>query len=216
VEPDTTYIAIGRDAMKAAEGLRGRVFAAMILRQDGEPAEAAYESHLDVPPRKLLPEVRRLFPRVTRLGVLTGRFTDPAELRESARESAFSVETAVVASPSRLLTAFLSLKGKCEIVIALPNAEVYNSATFPPLILASIENRLPVVGFTAAFVRAGAAAGVYADFRDSGRQAAEAALRGKDITAAEHPRKLIIAVNARVLRLIGFQHSRLPDLVEYR
>jgi ABC-type uncharacterized transport system substrate-binding protein len=67
---------------------------------------------------------------------------------------------------------------------------------------------LPVFGFSPAFVRAGAAAGVYPDYRALGRQTAELALRvqrgeGKGEAAEEYPGKVRIAVNLRMVHLLG-------------
>ena len=104
-------------------------------------------------------------------------------------------------------------------MLTLPDAVLYNSATVKPLILASLDQRLPVIGFSAAFVRAGAAAGVFADFREAGRQAADAALRYDTSRAqriVEQPRKLKLAVNQRVLRLLGLDYEHSADVEVYR
>jgi ABC-type uncharacterized transport system substrate-binding protein len=75
-------------------------------------------------------------------------------------------------------------------------------------VLASLEHGLPLVGFSPAFVRAGAAAGIFPDYRELGRQAGEMALRllrGEDFPADESPRKIQVAVNQRVTRLLGVE-----------
>jgi ABC-type uncharacterized transport system substrate-binding protein len=74
--------------------------------------------------------------------------------------------------------------------------------------MASLESRLPLVGFSPAFVRAGAAAGIYPDYRELGRQTAEMArrvLRGEEPGIDEAPRKIQLAVNQRVARLLGVE-----------
>jgi ABC-type uncharacterized transport system substrate-binding protein len=58
-------------------------------------------------------------------------------------------------------------------------------------------------------VRAGAAAGIFPDYADLGRQSAEVALRllrGEDHGAqSESPRKALVAVNQRVAHLLGVE-----------
>jgi ABC-type uncharacterized transport system substrate-binding protein len=140
---------------------------------------------------------------------------DADELMTLAREAAFSPVIAQVKGPPELLRAFVSLDGKADLVLTLPDGALYNSATVKPLILASIEHRLPVIGFSAAFVRAGAAAGVFIDFREAGRRAAEAALRGdagRAQRAVDPALKLRVAVNQRVLRLLGMAYERGGDV----
>ena len=78
----------------------------------------------------------------------------------------------------------------------------------PPLVMASLEYRLPIVGFSPAFVHAGAAVGVYADYRAVGRQTAELALRAQHHEfrgegSEESPSKVRVAVNQRIARLLG-------------
>ncbi|MEK7406910.1 MAG: hypothetical protein AAB225_17685, partial [Acidobacteriota bacterium] len=61
------------------------------------------------------------------------------------------------------------------------------------------------------FVRAGAAFGIYADFEDIGRQTAEAArkyLAGETLARGEAPRKFRLAVNERVIRILGLRYTR--------
>jgi len=88
-----------------------------------------------------------------------------------------------------------------------------------PLVLASLDRQLPIVGFSAAFVRAGALAGVYPDFHELGRQTGEAMLRilsGEGRRSEEGPRKVVLAVNERVARLLGVEPSGRQGVVTLR
>ena len=121
--------------------------------------------------------------------------------------------------PEDLVKSFLSLKGKADFVVVLPDSSLYNNTTVRPLIQASLESRLPIVGFSSSFVRAGAAVGIYPDFRDIGSQAADVVqklIAGKTGMADESPRKLQVAVNQRVLRLLGLNCNETPGLVIFR
>jgi hypothetical protein len=217
------YIAIGRDALQYAVSAKPdlSVVGTMVLREDAASvgAPSAGEIDLDAPPRLLLQEVHRLFPHQTRLGILISGNVDRAALLAPARELGLSVQLMEVSGPANLLKAFLSFKGKADLVLTLPDNALYNSATVKPLVMASLEERIPIIGFSAAFVRAGAAAGVFADFHEAGRQAAEAALRyapGRTQRTVEQPRKLTVAVNQRVLRLLGLDYEHNDGVVVYR
>jgi ABC-type uncharacterized transport system substrate-binding protein len=85
---------------------------------------------------------------------------------------------------------------------------LYNSATVKPLVLASLEQRLPIVGFSESFVRAGALIGICPDFHELGRETGELILRlldGKGPLLDEDKRKVTVAVNLRISRLIGVE-----------
>jgi ABC-type uncharacterized transport system substrate-binding protein len=117
--------------------------------------------------------------------------------------------------PEHLMQSFHALQNRVDFVWVPPDGALYNSSTVKPLIRASIENRLPVVGFSASFVRTGAVAGVYPDYFEVGLQAGEMAknyLSGANLMN-ESPRKIRAAVNPRVARLLGlrpFLEGELP------
>ncbi len=177
---------------------------------------------LDVPFPAVLDRLRRSFPDRTRLGIIYNprrRGEERAILAAQARAAGFTPALADASGPAELLKAFRSLIGSADMVLCFPDSSLYNSATIKPFILASLENRLPIVGFSANFVRAGAAFGVYPDFRAVGRQAAEAALRwapAVDRAPEENPRELVAAVNQRVLHLLGIQLRAGSGLAVFR
>lgn len=219
-------IALGSDALAALETARSEapVLLAMVLH----PAKRESTIHLagsvqlDLTAAQLLDDIAALFPGKNRIGLINNPAAAPwmdAAALAHARQQGFLVHVAECASPEDLLRVFLSFRGEADFVIALPDSTLYNSATIKPLILASLENRLPLVGFSAAFVRSGAVLGVYPDFEDVGQQTAEAAQRilsGQTHFIHEGPRKHITAVNQRVLRLIGIDYSRRPDVVVFK
>lgn len=216
-------VAVGSQAV-AAVRLRNAglpVIVTMVLR----PADTAgISAYLDVglPLRTLLPELRMLLPRRRRLGIIRG----PAQSRQTAEalESAALKEgyTAVVVDcdgPANLLRAVRALRGKIDVLLCFPDAGLYNAVTIKPLLLTALEERLPVVGFSPAFVQAGAAAGIYPDYYEIGRQAAEIALRiarGEKFSSSESPRRVRAAVNERVARLLGLDFHAGSEMEVFR
>jgi ABC-type uncharacterized transport system substrate-binding protein len=212
-------VAVGSRALAELHAHRTAlpVVAAMVLRSP-EP-EGAGQIDLDVPLGAQLAAVRTLLPHATRAGIVRkpGRPAVTAEALESlARKEGFTLAVADCDGPGRLLKAVLSLKGKVDFLLCFPDPDLYNALTIQPLVMAAIEYRMPIVGFSPAFVRAGAAAGVYADYRALGRQAAEMALRlrrGEASGGEEYPSRLHVSVNQRVTRLLGLD-LRIPSGVE--
>jgi len=212
-------IAVGSRALAAVRAHHPAepVIAAMVLDENHEEPglrRVALEVHVTAQ----LAAMRSLWPGRTRAGILRNpalaRYA-PDQLESLARKEGFSLLVIDCDSPARLLTALGGFKGKVDFVLCLPDPELYNAVTIKPLVMASLEHRLPLVGFSPAFVRAGAAAGIFPDYGDVGRQSAEWALRlvrGEDRGAEkESPRKVRIAVNQRVTRLEGIELH--PDAV---
>jgi putative ABC transport system substrate-binding protein len=164
---------------------------------------------LDLAIHQIVAGLRLVIPDANRIAVIRNpSLADSAEALARAHQQPSGADVSVVdcASPSDLLPALRKLRGRAEFVICLPDSGLYNKTTVEPLILASLEHRLALVGFSASFVRAGAALGVYPDFADVGRQTAvlaERCLTGPAGLHEEYPRRTTVAVNERVLHLLG-------------
>lgn len=211
-------IAIGSEAVQVVEAERPSVpvITTMILRRPPRTEASAWSAAatipLDVSLPSLLSRLKQVFPGKTRLGIIHNPATGgaiTAQLQARAQQQGFTVRVAECSAPAELLAALASFKGEVDFVWCLPDGSLYNSATIKPLILASLDDRLPLIGFSESFARAGAAVGIYPDFRDIGAQAGEAArqvLEGQAVRSPEGPRRLRVAVNQSVLRLLGLRY----------
>ena len=222
-------VAVGSDAVRAvlAQDSQTKTISSMTLEADraagSQAGRVTAAVYLDIPIRTLVVELRKIFPEKTRVGVIRnpGRGGDTAsQIRSQAPEPGL-LEIAECASADELLPVFLAFRKKVDFVVCLPDGSLYNSATARPLIMASLENRLPIVGFSPAFLRAGAAVAVYPDYRGIGQQTADLVrrcLEPGDCTGWETPRKVEVAVNAKVLRMLGMEFKAVanPDLVVVR
>jgi len=187
------------------------VVSAMVLHaNDSGPAIRRVD--LDIPLAAQLAAMKSLWPGRTRAGIIRNaaqsRYSTDA-LEAIARKEGFSLLVLDCDGPGQLLKALGIFKGRVDFVLCPPDSELYNAVTVKPLVMASLELRVPLVGFSPAFVRAGAAAGIFPDYADLGRQSAEVALRllrGEDHGAqSESPRKALVAVNQRVAHLLGVE-----------
>jgi ABC-type uncharacterized transport system substrate-binding protein len=212
-------IAVGSEALEIVNAGHPAVpvISTMVLRHpaDKDPslAHVAATVSLDVSIEEMTSRLKKVFPGKTRLGIIrnpaSGRYNS-AQLQARVQSLGYIVTVVDAAGPEQLLPALMSLKGRVDLVWCIPDGLLYNSVTIKPLILASLENRLPLIGFSESFARAGAALGVYPDFYDIGLQTGEAARQIMDnqpVHAPDGPRKLKLAVNQSVLRLFGLRNS---------
>jgi ABC-type uncharacterized transport system substrate-binding protein len=214
-------IAVGSEALAivAAGHPTVPVICTMVLRHSADKdlsLGGAATISLDIPIEEMTAHLKKIFPEKTRLGIIRNPASSSgtsAQLQARAQPLGFTVRVVDAASPEQLLPALMSLKGQVDLVWCMPDGTLYNSVTIKPLILASLENRLPLIGFSESFARAGAALGVYPDFRDIGLQAGEAArqiMENEPVRVLDGPRKLKLAVNQSVLRLIGLRYRDKP------
>jgi hypothetical protein len=215
-------VTVGNNALDRAARLHtAPILATMLLRADlsissGRPASGAVV--LDVPLSDILTRMASVLPGKTRAAVIRNSAANnasPSSLVAQAKTVGMTLLVAECPRPEKLLETFLSLKGQVDFVICPPDGTLFNSTTVRPLILASLENRLPVVGFSESFARTGAVASVYPDYYEVGVQAGEAArrfLEGSSLPANEGPRKVKVAINPRVARLMGIRLAPKKDL----
>jgi ABC-type uncharacterized transport system substrate-binding protein len=138
-------------------------------------------------------------------------------LEARARREGFALAVIDCEGAAQLMKALAAFKGKVDFLLCSPDPDLYNPVTIKPLILASLEERIPIIGFSPAFVRAGAVAGIYPDYRETGRQVAELALRvlrGEDRPLDDAPAKVRVALNQRVARLLGIEFRTPPFPLE--
>jgi len=213
----SVIIAAGSEAIRIVEAQRPKVPAVytMILRRrpewDATGRVVPVTISLEVSLASLLERLILLFPGKTRLGIIVDPAagdTNAAQLQARAQQLGFTVRIAESKGAAQLLAALASLRNHADLVWCLPDGALYNSTTVKPLILASLDERLPLIGFSESFVKAGAAVGIYPDFREVGVQAGEAArqlLDGQAARQSEGPRRLKVVVNPSVLRLFGLR-----------
>lgn len=224
--PVSLVITAGSDAVEAValSKTEAPVIATMVLHADRRSSASwpPLVVHLDAAPSQIATEVAALFPTKHRIATIWNTADGPDSslvAKIAAVYQRAGVQLVGCKSPEDLLPSFLSLRGKADFVLTRPDGSLYNSTTVKPLILASLEHRLPIIGFSASFVASGAAVGIYPDFRDIGVQTADLAqkfLSGQTKSSYEGPRTYVVAVNQRVLRLLGLNYAHRPGLVVLR
>jgi putative ABC transport system substrate-binding protein len=168
---------------------------------------------LAVPASEVLAALHQAAPEVRRVGIIY----DPAqsqravrEVTDAARDLGLQAVTRVVRSASDVPRAADDLRGKVDALYAQVDGTVYSSQSAKFILLFALRNGIPVVGFSANLVEAGALLAVYPDYVDVGRQAGYIALR---ILAGENPgtigvaapRKALVAINLSVERTLGLR-----------
>jgi len=207
-------IAIGIDAVRALAARKAQipVLATMVFRADLKDSAApdiagfqlAGSVWLDLSLSQIVAGLRVVFPAANRVGVILR----PTQANPPGM-AGVTVHRVDCAGPADLLPALRTLRGQVDFVACLPDSVLYNKTTVEPLIVASLEHRLPLVGYSASFVKAGAALGVYPDFGEIGRQTADIAehcLAASGGTRDETPRRTVVTVNERVLHLLGREY----------
>lgn len=167
---------------------------------------------IDQPLSRQFDLIRLMAPKASRIALLFGDVSAHrrAELDCAADAAGYSLHTADVADPDGIGSSLRRLVQDADLLLALPDPRVYNRHTAYAILLTTYSARLPVIGFSDAMVRAGAAAAVFASPEDVGRDVARHVRgyrRSGELPAAAFGDHFSVSVNDAVVRSL-----RLPDL----
>ena len=176
-------------------------------RRDGtqRPVSAVF---LDQPVARQLNLIRLALPNARRIGVLLGPESAKqlAPLQSEAAERRMNISVQRLDNETELAGSLQKLLAESDVMLALPDPAVFNAGTIQLILLASYRQQLPLLGFSAAYVRAGAIAALHSTPTQIGIQAGEmlrAALVNGHLPPPRHPNRYTVTTNPHVARSLG-------------
>jgi putative tryptophan/tyrosine transport system substrate-binding protein len=212
-------LSLGTPATREAVAQAGRipVVAGMILHPreiaGHDNATGVYLEH------SAETEVRwltQLLPGQRRVGIIYHSEANVARVEEARRAATrwnLSIQAIRIESAAQLPAALEAMANRTDVILGLTDPTVFNTETVRPLLMFSFQNRIPIVGPSGGWVRAGAVYALERDFRDVGEQSAELALRilrGQSPRAIppQPPRKVDYFINGRTAGELNIQIPR--------
>ena len=209
-------VTIGTQAAKAVAARRTtaavlhtllprETFEALAAPPNGAKPSAIY---LDQPEQRLLALLATALPGQSRIALLSGPSSEQRIKRMTTAAGEVRLQVAVerVEHERDIYPALERLLRDSPILVAQPDSLVFNSYTIQNILLTSYRNRAPLIGFSPAYVRAGALLALYSTPAQIGRQAAAAAratLAGRGLPPPQGPREFEVASNPVVARALG-------------
>lgn len=173
----------------------------------GAPSTALF---LDQPLSRSFGLITRLLPDARRVGVLLSPETQAleGELRHTAQTLGLTLISSISESSDNVGSALKTLLESADVLLALPDPMVYNNRTIFSVLLSTYRNRVPVIGYSEAIVKAGAVAAVYTSTQDVGIELAQLTQQlltnvVNRLPPPHFPSRADIAVNWQVARSLG-------------
>jgi hypothetical protein len=162
---------------------------------------------LDQPPARQMELIRLALPAVQNVGVLVGAESKghAPGLEKAARERGMVLVVSAVGQ-SGMFLALQSLLHDADVLLALPDPGLFNSQTAANILGAAYRQRVPLIGFSPAYVKAGALFALYSTPVQIGTRGGELlrqALAAKSLPPPQWPREFVVAVNQDVARSLG-------------
>lgn len=166
------------------------------------PLTAVY---LDQPIARQLELIGLALPGKKRIGALVGPGSAAAldTLRVEGQKRGMEVNAARMGSESALFPALESVLGEVDVLLSLPDSVVFNSRTIPSVLFTSYRFRTPVIGFSPAYVQAGALVAVHSTPTQLADQVADMLARFRtdgSLPPPQYPDRFTVTVNRQVAR----------------
>ncbi len=147
-------------------------------------------SSMEIPVRTQFVKIREVLPSARRMGVLYDpEVTGPLVESASRVASGMGLELVMlpVSSEKDLVDATGDLGSRIDVLWSVADSTVFSPQGFRQVLLATLRSRVPFVGLSPSFVKAGALLALSVDYQDVGRQSGEQALR---VLAGEAPSEI--------------------------
>jgi putative ABC transport system substrate-binding protein len=187
------------------------IVAGLILTQDDlERTPNATGVVLEFPVEIELRWLQKILPGQKNVGVLFSPSENQVRIDAATRAAqslGLTLQARRVTTPRELPEALDSLARRADVLWGVPDQIVLNPQTVKTILLFSLRNRIPFVGLSETWVKAGALYALDRDYADLGAQCAEMAakiLQGRPPRALPpvSPRKVLYSVNLKTARLL--------------
>ncbi len=211
------YVAVGMKAATKLSSLDAQVLNVLVpkagydklVRSAAQRAGSRSAVFLDQPMERQIALLQSVLPSVRHVGVLYS--TLPPELQSVRRlltEKNIRLYDRVVDAPPLLNEALEGVLDESEVLFVLPDADVYNAGTIRNILLAAYRKKIPLIGISQAYVKAGALCAVYSTPEQVAEQAAAMvkhyAEQGR-LPAAQYPVNFEVSVNQQVARSLDLR-----------
>lgn len=205
-------VAIGAKAAASFSGSSIPVLNVMVSRAgldrikhvSGGGSSAIY---MDQPMARRFSLLRAALPQANSIGVLISSETpELISVRQLSSASGIRLHIQNISAPEQLAGSLSELLADSEVLLVLPDAEIYRSDTIRNILLETYRQLVPMIGLSQNYVRAGALCAVYSSPLQIANQAALAVsqfARTRKLPDYQYPHEFEVAVNTQVARSLG-------------
>ena len=171
---------------------------------------------LDQPVYRQSDLIAAIFPDKHNVGLL---YSSPprelAQLTRNLKEHGFNTYVQEVSAALPFEHALQNILDHSDVLLAVPDDVVYNKSTLRNILMETYHGKVPLIGISAGFVRAGALAAVVSTPSQIAAQTAVLIGQFGDshvLAPAQYPNEFEVMVNEQVARSLGMQIKKAPAL----
>lgn len=218
-------IAVGTKAVESAIGTKVPLLSIMVPKNSFETLIERYPSrhpltnisaiYLDQPWSRQLNFIQAILPKHSIVGVLYSPHT-PIMLPRLPRGMSLNAKS--VRSPENLFAALENILESSDVLLAIPDSEIYSSNNVRNILLTSYRHKVPLIGISQSYVNAGAIGAIFSTPEQLARQAWEMLAyfqKHRELPEPQYPESFSIAVNQQVARSLGIELDS-PEVIRER
>jgi putative tryptophan/tyrosine transport system substrate-binding protein len=208
-------VTVGSEALRKTLGRSDNppIIATLLPRQSYEKILAEFRRpgrstaiYLDQPAARQAAFINHLLPGQKRVGMLiSGETRNVSGLyRQAFGNAGLTLDGEDADTDSTLLPALNSLLSRVNVLIAVPDSKIYHRSNIKPILITAFRYQRPVIGYSPAFVNAGALAALHSTPAQIARQTAEMIVaHGTNLPNPSGPSQFAIAINGNVAQSLG-------------
>ena len=192
-------VTVGSEALRKTLGRSDNppILATLLPRQSYEKILADVRRpgrvtaiYLDQPAARQAAFIHHLLPGQKRAGMLLSNETRniPGQYRQAFSNAGLALESEDADTENTLLPALNSLLARVNLLLAVPDSNIYHRNNIKPILITAFRYQRPVIGYSPAFVNAGALAAIHSTPAQIARQTADTILtHGTSLPAPSAP-----------------------------
>jgi putative ABC transport system substrate-binding protein len=183
---------LGRSSLEEMRAVRGNITGAS----------------MEIPLSVQFQKVRTVLPTARRIGVLydpsvSGRLVE--EARKTATDMGLELVALPVSSDKDVVQRMEEVQSEVDVLWSVADSTVFSPQGLKHILLTTLRSRIPFVGLSPSFVKAGALLALSCDYEDVGRQSGDLAAR---ILSGEEPGRIPTVVPREVSLSLNMNTAR--------
>lgn len=167
---------------------------------------------LDIPLEAQFEALRSVIPSARKVGVIYNPSETESVIQEAtkaAEEIGLKLVSIPIISEEEVPEALRTLDGKVDALWSVADSTVFSRGSTKFILLHTLRNKIPFIGLSPAFVKAGALMALATDYQEVGTQCGELAVR---ILSGDHPSSLPITMPRTITMYLNLNTAEILGL----
>ena len=168
-----------------------------------------YKIYINQPLHRYISLFNILFPKERNLAFVTTKEknNDSLYLSAHSRENGFTYKEIQIGKSSNIARTLIKKLNKNDVLLALPNPNIYNANNAKSIILSSYHKNVPIIAYSKSFAKAGALISLYSSINDIADETVNLINKiitsGQQIEKEHYPDNFSIEINSAVARSLN-------------